>query len=69
MEDENSGGYFTPNTRYNFPLYQQAVSKIGGKLYLGETNTVSCGGMNGISNVFGSAIWGIDWYALGTFLI
>ncbi|KAJ7235652.1 glycoside hydrolase family 79 protein [Mycena rebaudengoi] len=35
----------------------------GKKLLMFETNTASCGGFGGISDVFGAALWGLD-YAL-----
>jgi hypothetical protein len=66
MQDEYGGGYFSASsTRYNFPLYNQFVNAHGRKLYLGESNSVSCGGASGISDVFGAAIWSIDWYEEG----
>ncbi|KAG6876773.1 hypothetical protein C0992_011829 [Termitomyces sp. T32_za158] len=33
----------------------------GKRLYMMETNTGSCGGFAGISDAFGSALWGIDY--------
>ena len=37
------------------------VAALGVPLVLGETNSVSCGGAPGISNVFVSALWVIDY--------
>jgi hypothetical protein len=33
----------------------------GKKLMMLETNTASCGGFAGISDVFGAALWGLDY--------
>lgn len=38
-----------------------AASSRGVPISLDETNSVSCGGMPGVSDAFGSAAWGLDW--------
>ncbi|KAG5640479.1 hypothetical protein DXG03_008374 [Asterophora parasitica] len=42
----------------NSTAYAQTVNK---KLLMFETNTASCGGFGGISDVFGAALWGLDY--------
>ncbi|KAG6829523.1 hypothetical protein H0H87_011178 [Tephrocybe sp. NHM501043] len=37
------------------------VQTKGKKLLMFETNTASCGGFGGISDVFGAALWGLDY--------
>ncbi|KAG6848315.1 hypothetical protein H0H93_001260 [Arthromyces matolae] len=46
-------------TKYlNSTAYAQTKGK---KLLMFETNTASCGGFGGISDVFGAALWGLDY--------
>ncbi|TPX45853.1 hypothetical protein SeMB42_g03866 [Synchytrium endobioticum] len=54
-------------TSYNFLFNAvNAATTISGvglngkNLVAGEINSVSCGGVDGVSNVFGAAIWGLD---------
>ncbi|KAG6864522.1 hypothetical protein C0991_008984 [Blastosporella zonata] len=42
----------------NSTAYAQTKGK---KLLMFETNTASCGGFGGISDVFGAALWGLDY--------
>ncbi|KAF7974485.1 hypothetical protein HWV62_12034 [Athelia sp. TMB] len=43
-------------------LNSTAIAQATGKPFLMfETNTASCGGFPGISNAFGSALWGLDY--------
>ncbi|KZP33152.1 glycoside hydrolase family 79 protein [Athelia psychrophila] len=43
-------------------LNSTAIAQAAGKPFLMfETNTASCGGFPGISNAFGSALWGLDY--------
>lgn len=43
-------------------LNSSAIAQAAGKPFLMfETNTASCGGFPGISNSFGSALWGLDY--------
>jgi len=39
----------------------QVAAQLGLPLELGETNSASCHGQNGVSNVFASTVWGLDW--------
>lgn len=39
----------------------QAARAQGLSLVLGETNSIACEGEKGVSDVFASAIWGLDW--------
>ncbi|KAF8217162.1 glycoside hydrolase family 79 protein [Mycena galopus ATCC 62051] len=41
----------------NSTMYAQAKGK---RLLMMETNNAACGGMLGVSNVFGAALWGLD---------
>jgi hypothetical protein len=36
------------------------VRSLGIPFYIGEGNSVSCGGMPGVSNVFGATLWAMD---------
>lgn len=38
-----------------------AARRRGVPISLAETNSVSCGGMPGVSDAFGAAAWGLDW--------
>lgn len=38
-----------------------AAKRRGVPISLDETNSVSCGGMPGVSDAFGAAAWGLDW--------
>lgn len=49
----------------NFPSYISDVVPAGVPLYVGEGNSVSCGGQAGVSDAFAAALWSID--ALFTF--
>ncbi|KAG5638702.1 hypothetical protein H0H81_010927 [Sphagnurus paluster] len=46
------------NKYLNTTAYIQPLNK---KLLMFETNTASCGGFPGISDVFGAALWGLDY--------
>jgi hypothetical protein len=46
-----------PNT---VSQYVQITHSNGMLFRMGETNSISCGGQNGISNTFSSALWAID---------
>jgi len=48
-------------TKYDFKLYNQFSQAHNAKFYIGETNSVGCGGVNNMSNVFAAAIWSVDW--------
>lgn len=39
----------------------QALDAMNIPLYLGEGNSASCGGMPGVSNVFASTLWALDY--------
>jgi hypothetical protein len=48
------------------PLHELATlaasaKRAGVRLRVTETNSVSCGGAEGVSNVFAAALWGADW--------
>lgn len=40
--------------------YGAAAAAAGVPLVVGEGNSVSCGGRDGVSNVFGTALWAVD---------
>lgn len=42
-----------------------AANAAGAPFVMGETNSVSCGGKSGISDVFGAALWGVDYVLMG----
>jgi len=41
------------------PLVEDATA-LGLRFYIGEGNSVSCGGMPGVSNVYGVVLWAVD---------
>ncbi|KAK7521874.1 uncharacterized protein IWZ02DRAFT_132050 [Phyllosticta citriasiana] len=41
-----------------------AANAAGAAFVLGETNSISCGGRSGISDTFGTALWGVDYVLL-----
>jgi len=41
--------------------YASQVVSLGKRFVLGETNSVACSGAPNVSDVFGAALWGIDW--------
>ncbi|KAF5376683.1 hypothetical protein D9615_007846 [Tricholomella constricta] len=55
--DHNAGKNII-NKFLNSTAYAQTKNK---KLLMFETNTASCGGFAGISDVFGAALWGLDY--------
>ncbi|KAG5638703.1 hypothetical protein H0H81_010928 [Sphagnurus paluster] len=55
--DHNAGRSII-NKFLNSTNYAQSKGK---KLLMFETNTASCGGFPGVSDVFGAALWGIDY--------
>jgi hypothetical protein len=38
----------------------ETAAQAGERVLVGETNSVACRGQDGVSNVFGSALWGLD---------
>ncbi|KAF5376627.1 hypothetical protein D9615_007857 [Tricholomella constricta] len=44
-----------------FKTSTEFATQKGKKLLMFETNTASCGGFPGVSDVFGAALWGIDY--------
>ncbi|KAI2628799.1 glycoside hydrolase family 79 protein [Hypoxylon sp. NC1633] len=65
------GEWFAPRKRaraFNVSQYiphVAAAEKAGAPLVMGETNSVSCSGRSGISDVFGAALWGVDYVLTG----
>ncbi|KAG6810056.1 hypothetical protein H0H92_013528 [Tricholoma furcatifolium] len=49
------------NEIYKYLNSTAYVQTKGKKLLMFETNTASCGGFGGISDVFGAALWGLDY--------
>lgn len=47
----------------NLSLVVQAARAAGIPIYLGETNSIACGGQYGLSDAFASALWIVDWMA------
>lgn len=45
---------------------EAATSQLDLPLVLGETNSASCGGRSGISDTFGAALWGVDYFLTAT---
>ncbi len=42
-------------------VFAREAHRRGVPIALAETNSVACGGMPGVSDSFGSAVWGLDW--------
>ena len=49
------------NLSQYIPQEQAARDPGGAPLLLGETNSVSCSGKSGVSDVFGAALWMVDY--------
>eukprot|EP01120_Amphizonella_sp_Union-15-10_P007806 TRINITY_DN2681_c0_g1_i1.p1 TRINITY_DN2681_c0_g1~~TRINITY_DN2681_c0_g1_i1.p1 ORF type:complete len:487 (+),score=97.64 TRINITY_DN2681_c0_g1_i1:46-1506(+) len=41
--------------------YIEIASSLDIEFWVGESNSIACGGQEGISNVFGSALWAVDY--------
>jgi len=50
-----------PNRVQSFKQLAIEINSLGIPLVIGETNSVSCHGAAGVSDVFGAALWALDW--------
>ncbi|KAI9488262.1 hypothetical protein BDB00DRAFT_59807 [Zychaea mexicana] len=61
IDDYLSHAWITSLPRKMYQEQAQVITGSGKELVMGETNTAACGGIQGISDTFVSALWWVDW--------